>query len=95
MFKRHNLRHLFATLLFLACQWLLVVHATEHALKAGPDVACEICSVANAASTAPDTFHVPDAAPLESFEPALSVSAAPTTAQLRLPPSCGPPLHLA
>lgn len=91
MFNRRNFRHLLTALVFLASQWLLVVHATKHQLKAGPDIACELCSVANAASAAPTAPQVPDAAPLESFELVLSPLASPASAQLRLPPSCGPP----
>lgn len=95
MFRHRNFRQLLLALVFLASQWVLVVHATEHQLKAGPDIACELCSLASAAGTAPIAPHVPDAAPAESFEVALSVSAAPASTQLQLPPSCGPPAHLA
>lgn len=95
MFSHRYFRQLLIALVFLASQWLLVVHATEHQLKAGPDVACELCSVASAAGTAPPAPQIPDAAPAESFEVALSASDVPASAQLQLPPSCGPPSHLA
>lgn len=95
MLNIRNFRHLLVALVFLASQWVLVVHATEHELKSGPDIACELCSVANAASAAPVAPHVPDAAPLESFALVLSPLSAPASAQLKLPPSCGPPTLLA
>ena len=95
MLNIRNFRYLLVALVFLASQWLLVVHATEHQLKSGPDIACELCSVANAASAAPTAPQLPDAAPLESFALVVSTLAAPASAQLKLPPSCGPPSLLA
>ncbi|PTU33051.1 hypothetical protein [Stenotrophobium rhamnosiphilum] len=95
MLNLRNIRHLFIALVFLASQWLLVVHATEHQLKADADVACQLCSIADASGTAPVALQIPNASPLESFELALSASVAPSSTQLQLPPSCGPPANLA
>ncbi len=94
MLNIRNFRHLLVALVFLASQWVLVVHATEHQLKSSPDAACQLCSVANAASTAPTAPLIPDAAPLESFALVLSSLATPASTQLQLPPSRGPPNSL-
>jgi hypothetical protein len=95
MIDRRNIRHLLAALGFLACQWLLVVHASEHQLKSAPDAACQLCTMAHAAGTAPATPQLPATSLTESFTPVFAAPAALDVTQLRLPPSCGPPSILA
>jgi hypothetical protein len=95
MLDRRNFRHLLAALGFLACQMLLQWHVTQHQVASTSDTPCEICSVAHAVGPGPVVPQLPDTPHSDTFTLATSAQLAISTAQLRLPPSCGPPTHLA
>jgi hypothetical protein len=95
MLDRRNFRHLLAALGFLACQMLLQWHVTQHPITAASDTPCEICAVANAVGPGPVAAQLPDTPRADRFTLATPAQFAISTAQLRLPPSCGPPTHLA